>query len=429
MGEVYRADDLELSQSVALKFLPERVAGDPAWLRRCRNEVRTARQIAHPNVCRIYDIGEVDGHVFLSMEYIDGEDLGGVLRRMGRPSREKAIEIARQICLGLAAAHESNVLHRDLKPANIMIDGRGRVRITDFGLAGFLDEFEGAEMKAGTPAYMAPEQLAHGKVSARSDVYTLGLVLHELFTGQSVFETNDVEEIKQRHSSGTATSASSSSSIAEEIDPAVNRVISRCLEAQPEDRPQSVYQVLAALPGGDPLAAALAAGETPSPELVANARDAGGLSPRIAIGLVVAMVASIAIMFVISSTSIVMPERSPTRLSVVAEQFMEDLGYQDLPRYSVTGYDVNGAFATMLRDEPRSMEELRDLQWPPKYRYWRRWSEGDFLLSESHAPELMMIDGPHESARSHNDDRARFSRPLVATHGASGDGCQRFGRE
>jgi hypothetical protein len=138
MGEVYRADDLELGQSVALKFLPERVAADESWLRRFRNEVRTARQIAHPNVCRIYDIGEQAGHVFLSMEYVDGEDLSGVLRRLGRPSREKAIEIARQICLGLAAAHDNMVLHRDLKPANIMIDGRGRVRITDFGLAGFL---------------------------------------------------------------------------------------------------------------------------------------------------------------------------------------------------------------------------------------------------------------------------------------------------
>ena len=216
MGEVYRADDLELGQSVALKFLPARVAADPSWLNRFRNEVRTARQVAHSNVCRIYDIAEEDGHVFLSMEYIDGEDLAGVLRRLGRPSREKAIEIARQICLGLAAAHENKVLHRDLKPANIMIDGRGRVRITDFGLAGFLDELEQAESRAGTPAYMAPEQLTDGKVSVRSDIYTLGLILYELFTGKRVFETNDIEELKRKHTSGTL---STPSSITEEIDP------------------------------------------------------------------------------------------------------------------------------------------------------------------------------------------------------------------
>ena len=154
------------------------------------------------------------------MEYIDGEDLAGVLRLLGRPSREKAIEIARQICLGLAAAHENKVLHRDLKPANIMIDGRGRVRITDFGLAGFLDELEHTETRAGTPAYMAPEQLTDGKVSVRSDIYSLGLILYELFTGKGVFDTNDIEELKRKHTSGTV---STPSSISEEIDPAVER--------------------------------------------------------------------------------------------------------------------------------------------------------------------------------------------------------------
>src|SRR5262245_30253510 len=188
MGEVYRADDLELGQSVALKFLPEKVARDPEALERFRREVRTARQISHPGVCRVYDIAEVDGHVFLSMEYIDGEDLSHVLMRLGRPSRDKAVEIARALCLGLAAAHENGVLHRDLKPANVMIDGRGRVRLTDFGLAGLADELAATPERAGTPAYMAPEQLESGKVSVRSDIYSLGLILYELFTGKRPFQ-------------------------------------------------------------------------------------------------------------------------------------------------------------------------------------------------------------------------------------------------
>ena len=162
MGEVYRADDLELSQSVALKFLPEKVARNAADLARLRQEVRIARQIAHPNVCRTYDIAEADGQVFLVMEYVDGEDLASVLRRLGRPTSEKALEIARQLCLGLGAAHENGVLHRDLKPANIMIDGRGRVRITDFGLAGTAEELAAEGGPAGTPGYMAPEQLRGG---------------------------------------------------------------------------------------------------------------------------------------------------------------------------------------------------------------------------------------------------------------------------
>ncbi|HSD26887.1 MAG TPA: serine/threonine-protein kinase, partial [Vicinamibacteria bacterium] len=156
MGEVYRADDLKLEQPVALKFLPRARAGSAADLARFRGEVRIARQIAHPNVCRVYDIGEADGHVFISMEYIDGEDLAAVLRRMGRPTPDKAVELARQICLGLAAAHEAGMLHRDLKPANVMIDGRGRARVTDFGLAGLADELAGGGEFAGTPAYMAP---------------------------------------------------------------------------------------------------------------------------------------------------------------------------------------------------------------------------------------------------------------------------------
>ncbi len=391
MGEVYRADDLELGQSVALKFLPERVAADPSWLRRFRNEVRTARQVAHANVCRIYDIAEEEGHVFLSMEYIDGEDLASVLRRLGRPSREKSIEIARQICLGLAAAHENKVLHRDLKPANIMIDGRGRVRITDFGLAGFLDELEQAEARAGTPAYMAPEQLVSGKVSVRSDIYTLGLVLHELFTGKCVFDTNDIEELKRKHSSGTL---STPSSITDEIDPAVERVIMRCLQEEPEQRPQSVYQVLAALPGSDPLAAALAAGETPSPDLVANARDSGGLRPAVAISLVFAILATLALIYFVTAGTTVMPQRSPARLSVVAEQIMEELGYGDLPRYTVSGYDVSFALQSSLRETPQSSVQLRESTWPPRYRYWRRWSDGDFLLTDPHFPEDYMIDAP-----------------------------------
>jgi len=130
MGEVYRADDLKLGQPVALKFLPPALAGDAALLERFHAEARNARQVSHPNVCRVYDIGKVDGQHFLSMEYVDGEDLAALLYRIGRLPATKALEMA-----GLAAAHEKGVLHRDLKPSNVMLDGHGRTRITDFGLA------------------------------------------------------------------------------------------------------------------------------------------------------------------------------------------------------------------------------------------------------------------------------------------------------
>src|SRR5580698_3550870 len=175
MGEVYRASDLKLGQPVALKFLPAATANNQHLMTRFLAEVRIARQVSHPNVCRVYDIGEVDGFTFLSMEYVDGEDLRSLLRRIGRLPGDKAIEIGRKLCAGLAAAHDKGVLHRDLKPANIMIDGRGEVLIMDFGLAAIADQVEGAEVRNGTPAYMAPEQIAGREVTQRSDIYALGL--------------------------------------------------------------------------------------------------------------------------------------------------------------------------------------------------------------------------------------------------------------
>jgi serine/threonine protein kinase len=168
MGEVYRANDLKLGQPVALKFLPQATAKNQQMLARFHAEVRIARQVSHPNVCRVYDIGEADGSTFLSMEYVDGENLHSLLRRIGRLPPDKAVEIARKLCAGLAAAHDKGVLHRDLKPANIMIDGRGQVLIADFGLAALAGQLGGTNVREGTPAYMAPEQLAGKEASVRS---------------------------------------------------------------------------------------------------------------------------------------------------------------------------------------------------------------------------------------------------------------------
>src|ERR1700723_675963 len=129
MGEVYRAEDLKLGQTVALKFLPKSLARDEEALARFTREVRMARQVSHPNVCRVFDIGEADGQTFLTMEFVDGEDMSSLMRRIGRLPADKALEIARQVCAGLAAAHEHGIIHRDLKPANVMLDGRGRARL------------------------------------------------------------------------------------------------------------------------------------------------------------------------------------------------------------------------------------------------------------------------------------------------------------
>src|SRR5215813_5021725 len=285
MGEVYRADDLKLAQPVAVKFLPDHLLSDYAALARFHREVRVARQVSHKNVCRVYDISEINGRLFLSMEFIKGEELSSLLRRIGHLPQDKALQLARQICAGLAAAHDIGFLHRDLKPANIMIDADGNARILDFGLGGLSDEFGEEEIRAGTPAYMSPEQIEGQEQTIQSDLYSLGLVLYELFTGKRAFEAASLNElIKLRRSDTTPTSPTS---LVKDLDPAIEKVIDRCLQKNPNDRPATALQVAAALPGGDPLAAALAAGETPSPEMVAAAPTEGALRPAIAIGLFV----------------------------------------------------------------------------------------------------------------------------------------------
>src|SRR6516165_7048248 len=278
MGEVYRADDLSLGQPVALKFLPPHLAADADRLTRFRKEVATARGVSHPNVCRVYDLGEHQGQLFLAMEYIDGEDLASLLRRVGRLPEEKGVEVARQLCLALAAVHEQGLLHRDLKPANVMLDGRGRVRLTDLGLAAAAADLSASEARSGTPLYQAPEQLAGRKLTARSDLFALGLVLYELFTGRRAFPGDRRD-----------TPPSKPSSHVTGLSPAVERVVLRCLELDPANRPHSASEVLAALPGGDPLAAAVAAGETPSPQMVADAGEAGRISPRLGLVLLAAL--------------------------------------------------------------------------------------------------------------------------------------------
>src|SRR5471030_2390400 len=330
MGEVYRADDLKLGQTVALKFLPDDLMHDPARLAQFHNEVRVARTISHRNVCRTYDIGDADGRPFLTMEYVDGEDLASLLRRIGRFPQEKAVEVARQICAGVAAAHERGVLHRDLKPANVMIDGEGHVRLTDFGLAAIAGNID--NIRSGTPAYMAPEQLAGREVTQRSDIYALGLVLFELFTGKRAYEAGTLNELLQLHESG---SVASPSSVVRDLDPTIERAIQRCLEREPSKRPPSALAVSAALPGVDQLAAAIAAGETPSPEMVAAAGEQSALKPAIGIGLVLFTLVMLALLVVQSQRFSVIHRipfpRSSDSLNDRAQELIERFGYRDAP--------------------------------------------------------------------------------------------------
>jgi Protein kinase domain len=355
MGEVYRAEDLRLSQTVALKFLPESVAQDGAALARFHREVRIAREVSHPNVCRVFDIGDVDGLPFLTMEYVDGEDLATLLRRIGRLPSDKAIEVARQICAGLAAAHEHGVIHRDLKPANVMIDGRGKVRITDFGLAGAAGSFHEEESLAGTPAYMAPEQFEGKEASVRSDIYALGLVLYEVFTGKRAFEAATLADLQRAHKQS---SPKNPSQLVKDIDPRAEEVILRCLAKDPAARPASVLQVAAAFAGGDPLAAALAAGETPSPEMVAASGEAEGLRPAVAWLLLAGVILSVTAAILLGAQSMLFRrvplEKPPEALAERAREILQSVHYAAPPADTAVGFYHSPRFLEYVAEHDKS---------------------------------------------------------------------------
>jgi tetratricopeptide (TPR) repeat protein len=233
MGDVWRADDLVLQTPVALKLIHSTA---PEGRARILNEVRLARQITHPAVCRVFDVGEAAGGIFYSMELVEGEDLAALLRRVGRLPSEKVIDIGTQLCAGLTVAHAQGVLHRDLKPANVLIDNQGLVRITDFGIAiSSTDTY--THRLTGTPAYMAPEQLARGTpLSERTDVYALGLVLYELLTGRPAFDR-----------SGATEQPPPPSTIVPNVNPQLERVIMQALSLDPRDRPSTAIEMSAVL--------------------------------------------------------------------------------------------------------------------------------------------------------------------------------------
>jgi Protein kinase domain len=383
MGEVYRADDLTLGQPIALKFLPDEAARDQGLLERFKNEVRIARRVSHPNVCRVYDVGDVESHTFFTMEYVDGEDLASLLRRIGRLPEDKALDIARQLCAGLAAAHNKGVLHRDLKPANIMLDGRGQVVITDFGLAGVADQIHGAEVRSGTPAYMAPEQLAGKEVSTRSDIYSLGLVLYEVFTGKRAFSQESPEKLRK----GTDRTISRPSSVVKDLNPVIERVILRCLETEPSARPANVFSVAAALPGGDPLAAALAAGETPSPQLVAASGETAGLRPRVAVTCFAAVLAALGVVIWLgvhySGLQKMQLDLTPEVLTQKAREIVARLGYPERPVDSVSGWQYDGDLQDYVEknDKPRPDWNAALGARPSLLAFWHRQSPDDLVAA------------------------------------------------
>ncbi len=247
MGEVYQADDLELDEKVALKFLREDRADDETWVERFRQEVALARKVTHKNVCRVHDLGADNGTRFLVMEYAAGGSLVAQsrMRPDGRFGPDEVTAYARQLCDGLAAVHECGLLHRDLKPGNVLLSRDGTVKLADFGLAAAVADLNADEFGAGTVLYMAPEQLAGREVTARSDLFALGLILYELLTGRRPFPGTTRQELLRQHAETTPPRPSE---LVDRLDPVLEKAILWCLEHDPKKRAASAREVRDALP-------------------------------------------------------------------------------------------------------------------------------------------------------------------------------------
>ncbi len=242
MGRVYRVEDTKLNQEVALKLIKAEIAKDRKTIERFRNELKTARNIRHKNVCGMYDLGEERGTHYITMEYVHGEDLKSLIRKMGQLSAGQVITIAKQVCDGLAEAHRLGVVHRDLKPQNVMIDTEGSARIMDFGIARSLEAkgITGAGMMIGTPEYMSPEQVEGKEVDQRSDIYSLGVILYEMAAGRVPFEGETPFIIGMKHKGETPQDPKELNA---QIPDDLSRVILRCLEKNKEARYQSAGEV------------------------------------------------------------------------------------------------------------------------------------------------------------------------------------------
>jgi hypothetical protein len=248
MGTVYKAFDTKIRETVALKLLKPEIASDPGVIERFRNEMRLSRKVAHRHVCRMYDINEEGLLVYISMEFVPGEDLKSFIRRSGHLNEEKAVDLARQIAEGLAEAHRLGVIHRDLKPQNIMIDQDGNAKIMDFGIARSLHArgITATGVIIGTPEYMAPEQAEAKGVDHRSDIYSLGVILYEMVTGRLPFEGETPLSIVLKHRSEPAPDPKEANA---QVSEGFSRVILRCLKKRQEDRYQRAEDILADLDG------------------------------------------------------------------------------------------------------------------------------------------------------------------------------------
>lgn len=404
MGVVYRAEDLELNQTIALKFLSPPLKDFDGAVEMLRREARLARQITHPNVVRVFDIGIADGEVFISMEFVAGENLESLVRRVGRLTADKLLQIARQMAAGIAAAHDAGILHRDLKPANVMIDASGDVRILDFGIAAALDDRKLLRALAGTPGFVAPELLQGHTPSSQSDLYAWGLVVYYAATGMlPPFEP---------HSQG---STAQDPLLANGVDAELAAVVQACLQSKASLRPKSAYDLVVALSAGDPLRATIESGRMPLPDLVVAARS-WQPSVRLLNGLAASGLLLLALISLLADRTLFLSRcglaKSPDALQEIAQNTLLQLGWTAPQRPVLTGVKLDAncvQFIAQHAELPDPWGKIRTGQFPALV-FWYR--QGDPRL-----PRPTPLGEP---------DRDRLAHPIPGTASVQLDGQGRL---
>jgi hypothetical protein len=337
---VYGADDLDTGEAVALQFLPPEAAPSPEVL-------AGWRQVSHPNVCRVLDLGDWGGRAFLVLELVKGESLDALLRRIGRLPLDKGHEIAQQLASGLAAIHNGGALHGGLTPSQVILDGRGTVRITGWGMP--------AEL-AGPGIHEAPERLEGGPATVRSDLYSLASILYGILTSRPAFEEGSRE---------LGAHPLPPSALVRGIDSRLDRILLQCLERDPQARPPSAKSLAQALPGLDRLAAAMAAGETPSPEMVAAAPKVGSLRPATGLaclaGVFLALAGTLALSPRARMLGVLPLTHSTGELAERAQSILSSLGYESRPEEAHYGFAADPDALARLKAAGPSRQVVAEL--------------------------------------------------------------------
>jgi hypothetical protein len=421
MGVVYRAEDAELNQEIALKLLAPGLGHDVAAVDIVRREVRTARQITHPSVVRIFDFHVAGGEAFLTMEFVAGEDLGSLVRRVGPLPAAKVLQITRQLAAGLAAAHEAGVLHRDLKPANVMIDGSGNVRILDFGVAAPLSDERALRRVSGTPGFVAPEVLAGQAPSERSDLYGFGLVVYYAATGV-------LPDSRQLASEAELEARLFSAGMSRELA----TIVRCCLNAAPSHRPRSAHELVLALASEDPLKHVVSAGRIPSQALLAAA-SSWKASPRKLNALFVTGMVLIVLIILLADRTLFLSRcglvKSPTALSEIAEEMLIRLGHRAPGEWVQTGVALDTDCLQFVRGQsklPGVWKSLSAGEIPAVF-FWYR--QGDPRLPR---PTLLGDSGAEDARNAlpgsmtvHLDGRGKLMSLCVNESGALENGSSR----